>query len=512
MRGGGLRAAVLLYRGEKMDLSEALYQSALAASKRPLDGAAFARTGSRLAFEEVYFARRKCLSAAAVLALTRGGEWLAAAREGMETILSEPTWVHPAHGEELDLFAAETGFLLAETASLLPLGREERARVFGEVNRRVIGPFCSRTYWWEEGKNNWTAVCLGNVAGAMRYADGGALAAQRERIKTGLLRYLEGFPADGWCAEGLEYWNFGFGAFVRFSEMLFPELLDHPAVREIAKYPHRCFLAGNVTASFGDCPAEGRADVGLVNFLSARYGLPLLPAGQTEVRTANCAWLPFSRTLRDGVRVSEGSVREEGLFCGGQIFVGHRAAYSYAVKAGHNGEEHNHNDVGSFLLATEAGQILADLGQPLYDRDYFSPRRYENLAASSLGHSVPVVNGGGQCAGREHGGTLSADGRRAEFAGAYENCKKMVRTFDFGETSAAVADEFSAEDAVTERFVLLKEPSRCGARIFSREGLVPRVKKEFFFAHNGQKTPVFLMDFEVPKGRTFASFCMELEK
>ena len=45
--------------------------------------------------------------------------------------------------------------------------------------------------------------------------------------------------------------------------------------------------------------------------------------------------------------------------------------------------------------------FLADLGAPVYDRDYFSDRRYDYLTARSLGHSVPYVNGHEQAVGSE---------------------------------------------------------------------------------------------------------------
>lgn len=485
-----------------------LFQSNLAPGRLPVDRETYEKTGSRDAFERVYFARRKALSAAALLYLAGGGEeYLFAACEEIDAILSEPTWVHPAHGEEIDLFSAETGFLLAEISTLLPLGETRKNRVMGSIFRNITSPFCARTFGWEEGRGNWLAVCMGNVAGALFYADRAAFSAQRARLERGLLRYLESFPADGWCAEGIEYWNFGFGAFVRAAELCFPELLDRPAAAKIAQYPQHCFLKGNVTASFSDCPIAGKADRGLVNFLSKRYGLPLLTAEETYIRAENCAWMPLSRALRDGFSVASTREKHSGVFCGGTVAVAHGAAYSFAVKAGNNGEEHNHNDVGAFLVSAEGGQIVADLGQPMYDRNYFSAKRYENLAASSLGHSVPIVNGKGQCAGREYGGTLSENGRRVEFARAYHNCKRMVREFTLGAREVRVSDEFSADDAIVERFVLLA-PLGERAVIRSEEGLAPHVTKASYFAHDGKATPVFLVDFAVPAGRTSAAFCI----
>jgi catalase len=43
-----------------------------------------------------------------------------------------------------------------------------------------------------------------------------------------------------------------------------------------------------------------------------------------------------------------------------------------AAKAGHNGEPHNHNDVGSFHIFKNGKMTLADIGCGEYDRDYYT--------------------------------------------------------------------------------------------------------------------------------------------
>jgi hypothetical protein len=98
------------------------------------------------------------------------------------------------------------------------------------------------------------------------------------------------------------------------------------------------------------------------------------------------------------------------------------------VKAGHNAENHNHNDVGSFILRAGNETLLADPGPGHYDRDYFGDRRYENIFANSYGHSVPRIGGRLQGTGRDFAGSLlavegdAATGRKTatiEFARAY---------------------------------------------------------------------------------------------
>jgi hypothetical protein len=80
--------------------------------------------------------------------------------------------------------------------------------------------------------------------------------------------------------------------------------------------------------------------------------------------------------------------------------------WELAAKAGHNAEHHNHNDVGGFVLAVDGVALATEIGMPEYNADYFSARRYDFLAARTLGHSLPLINGHEQAAGEEFVGTV----------------------------------------------------------------------------------------------------------
>jgi hypothetical protein len=88
----------------------------------------------------------------------------------------------------------------------------------------------------------------------------------------------------------------------------------------------------------------------------------------------------------------------------------HGSLLVLAIKAGHNDENHNHNDIGSFILHGDGETLLADPGRGLYTRDYFNRRRYENVFANSYSHSVPRIGGALQREGREfHGEFVSVE-------------------------------------------------------------------------------------------------------
>ncbi len=165
----------------------------------------FLRDGDRGRYEAAYFGKRRMLAAAALRlfldthhntsldpgahpAVGVGGSVAAraslSARKPPETpytlkdtvqdylwnICEESSWVLPAHeqGGTIDLFAAETAFVLAETLALLgdTLDGEVRHRVYVEVDRRVLEPYLrhSRSLFWHQVGMNWNGVCNGAVA------------------------------------------------------------------------------------------------------------------------------------------------------------------------------------------------------------------------------------------------------------------------------------------------------------------------------------------------------------
>jgi len=77
-----------------------------------------------------------------------------------------------------------------------------------------------------------------------------------------------------------------------------------------------------------------------------------------------------------------------------------------ATKGGHNGEMHNQNDVGNVIVHTDEESVISDIGRGRYTKAYFGPERYQHIANSSWGHSVPVPNGQEQLPGSEHGARL----------------------------------------------------------------------------------------------------------
>ncbi|MEU2671364.1 heparinase II/III family protein [Streptomyces sp. NPDC007164] len=136
----------------------------------------------------------------------------------------------------------------------------------------------------------------------------------------------------------------------------------------------------------------------------------------------------------------------------------------FAAKGGHNEEPHNHNDLGSFVVAVDGEPLLAELGAGFYNGQYFGPDRYDILCTGSQGHSVPLLNGTVQRDSREAAAEVlaaeHAPGRalfRIDISAAYPvtGLTSLVREFAFTDGVLTLRDRFEAEAPldITERFM-----------------------------------------------------------
>jgi hypothetical protein len=342
--------------------------------------------------------------------------------------------------------------VLAETLALLGerLDGEVRARVRREMDRRIFEPFLRhhRAHRWYFGPNNWNGVCNSSIAAAFCLLQPDTMAHGIRLALDSLDSFLDvAFEADGSSTEGVSYWHYGLINFVALAEMLRArsrgriDLLDSERMRRIAAYPGQMHLSGAWFASFSDCDEQVRFNPGILAMLAERTGeeslLGLLapPAEpghdwRLTMMLRNLLWWdgsqPVAPTLQDATLPQGGVARLVATRPD-------KLPVVLAIKAGHNGENHNQNDVGSFIVHVDGENLLTDPGRGLYNRAYFSPQRYENVFANSYGHSVPrFLNGaeGLQAAGADYGGELlevgetSRDGTplkqaAIEFGGAY---------------------------------------------------------------------------------------------
>lgn len=412
----------------------------------------FGGDGDRQAYETSYFERRRRLAVYALLYTTSGEErWLRVLEEIIWLICDEYTWVIPAHvglyvrtypehiwdqpqppRETVDLFAGETAFALAEIVHLCKDALHPWIvhRVYSEVERRIFQVYYGDAYPqnWKQKTNNWPAVCASSIGAAALYLeqDPERLAGMLWRVIGVLRQFLSGFDAQGATPEGISYWQYGFGMYVSFAELLQQrtggaiDLLQGEHIAAIAAFPHACLLSAHRTVNFSDaaeCPDLIRGLFYRLNqrFPKQAYRLEELSFGKTrrawiwsirELIWADCS----KQTLPSEQEETPGTNTEKVRHF---YFPGHQWAISqttnrdgllaWAAKGGNNAEPHNHNDIGHFILHVRGCNVLLDLGVGIYSRQYFQPHyRYAQLQAGSYGHSVPIVDGVCQGWGEAH--------------------------------------------------------------------------------------------------------------
>ncbi|MGB3336141.1 MAG: heparinase II/III family protein [Devosia sp.] len=409
----------------------------------------FLRTGRREGYEDAQRRRRNMLYRLTLAEWLEGkGRFFAAIENVAWARLEETNWAWPAHARTLDfpdrptvdLAAAMTGLDLAEMAYLVgaDFSPSLTARIASEIDRRTITPFLDRNdHWWlhttpAKQVNNWTAVCVAGVVGAACYleTDLDRLAEIITRGLHSLADYLETFDSQGGSSEGPDYWSYGFGNFVVLAQLLYArtggaiDLLDDDRIRDIAQFPVRTVLTQGVWASFSDSDSNPSFHPGLLSHLAERLDLPAL----TELGMHNDFTVEHFNQFVWPVRQFAWPLPERNVAFGGtahdwyadmawmisRLDPADPQSMRLAIKGGHNDEMHNQNDVGSLIVVNQGLIVLTDPGRGRYSKAYFGPDRYDNIMASSRGHSVPVVNGHEQVEGAERAATVVAHSHGAD--------------------------------------------------------------------------------------------------
>lgn len=510
----------------------------------------FHETGDRFQYEDSevgYFPRRGRITAFGALAWLYGREDdIHELEDIIWAICDEYTWSLPAHVERdaftsqlendaymVDLFAAETAQTLAEICFLMgeKIAPIVRLRVERLINARVFDRVLTHDFGWMTATHNWAAVCAGSVGMAAIYAieDEERLAAVLSRLLPSMECFLSGFSEDGACLEGIGYWKYGFSYFVGFAELLERRtkgkisLFKDPRVEKIAAFQQKIYFPGGRTVGFSDGSNRTRWNPGLTCYLSQRFDNFVIPPLENgEFRYTADHTFRWAQTLRNLLWTLD-TVPQE-MKCrtcclpAAQWFIGHGpTGAGVAAKAGHNDEPHNHNDVGSFQYYLNGEEMLSDLGSGEYTRQYFSETRYDFFVCGSQGHSVPMIDGCTQRAGKEARAkdvVLDESGIRMEMADAYEldGLTSLKRSVLFDEPSGTMTltDAFVLDDKkhdLCERFITYGQVTvedgcaviRLNEQViridYDSAVFAPVVNPVSYSAHMGVQRHLFTLDF-----------------
>ncbi|KKX33536.1 heparinase II/III family protein [Rhizobium sp. LC145] len=408
----------------------------------------YVSSGNRSRFEGLYFTRRRMLNDLVLGEMLEGeGRFLAAIVDGIFLIAEESGWQLPAHnGYErggprlplpdnsrpvIDLFAAETAAQLATLAALLrdqldAISPQIVTRIEREVESRIFTPYLGRHFWWmgrgDERMNNWTAWITQNVLLSAFCLNTDQALRRKILVKAlgSLDAFLKDYAEDGACEEGVVYYRHAalclHGAMIILDAAapgVFARLLSEPKIRNMAEYILNMHVAGRYYFNFADSSAVvepcsireylfGKAvgSEALVAFAAADRAHSDSPHLPKEWNL----WYRVQELLADptiAMAEPRQTNKRDIFYPGIGLFIARDERFALAVKGGHNGESHNHNDVGSVTLYKNGRPLLIDVGVETYTAKTFSPRRYEIWTMQSAFHNLPTFGGVMQSAGAE---------------------------------------------------------------------------------------------------------------
>ncbi len=433
----------------------------------------FRRGGNRSRFEDVHFTRRHALHHLVLAECAEGqGRFLDAVINGIWAICEESFWGIPPHSfaplhphaglpevtyPVVDLFAAETGALLAWTRSLLgaridadPHTAIVTDRIHHEVRTRLIDPYRNVAWWpWlrcgNRPDNNWNPWIHSNLIACILLVetDPEIRLELLSRCIAGIDVFLSGYGADGGCDEGTVYWQRAGASLFEALEWL--DLASDgklavwglPLIREIGLYLPRMHVSGDWYVNYADGVARVDVDADLAWRYGLRTGDAALSAHGAYAASRNVARgrveqadqrpqrkpvigdniLSIGRTLPALFGASElgkAAIEARQPLIGEawlpnvQVLVarartGDPRGLFVSARAGHNGDSHNHNDVGSFIVAVDGHPVLVDVGVETYSAKTFGPERYSIWTMQSGYHNLPSVDGFDQSPGRQFG-------------------------------------------------------------------------------------------------------------
>ena len=408
----------------------------------------------------------------------------------LNAICDEKTWIYNFHDGHLDdyngkrisidLGSADLAENLGECLWLLGdrLGAETRRRVLARLRERIFEPYHKAVAGtglkqsWITAEMNWNPVChAGVVAAALAVCpDRNERAFFLAAVEKFSRNFLNGFDGDGYCAEGMGYWNYGFGNYIQLCESVFQatrgkvDLYQLEGARDAALYPVRIALINKVIPAYADCSLDAKPGLLLMSYINRRYGFGLKDFVLADFTTSgplisslmySC---PNSATARPPVAGKE-AYEIRSYFKHGVLNCrpapGGPCRLAVSLKGGHNAEPHNHNDLGTFVVVVGKEPLILDPGAEVYTARTFSKDRYKSNLLNSFGHPVPVIAGQLQREGRDaqaiiltRTGTATTDTFAMDLRSAYavKELQTLKRTFVYSRAGAGaltVTDDFA---------------------------------------------------------------------
>ena len=359
---------------------------------------------------------------AAAYCVTRDKKWLVPIEKRIQMLIDLPTWVLPSHYGPVNCHTGKTDVIDIDAASIAAelslllnilgedLDKNLAGRLKQDLIRRIVIPWEELMggnhymYDWMEREDNWNAVCIGGCTRTFLMLD---IAPERkERLLKYALQKLEnyfvGFGTDSYCSEGINYWYYGFGHFLQLAECIQryngKNLFDvFPGAKPAAAFPEKILIVPGCYPAYADTAANVRNQYDLELrdiLLGKRKGFTTqydLKKNKRFSKIVSILFVPVDKKPLDEINPEKNTI-----FSQSQVYVARGSADCHmgvSFKGGSNCEFHNHNDVGSYVIAIDDVPVVLDPGTEIYTARTFGDRRYESRLIGSYGHSVPRIDG-----------------------------------------------------------------------------------------------------------------------
>ena len=398
--------------------------------------------GNRVNYETLCFEKRRQMAALVMAEIMEGqGRFLNNIIDGVGSFCEETWWGIPAHysktiplaeQQEVDLFNAETASLIVWTRYMLEKQFEAFSpdlcqRIDREIERRILKPALEKDYWWKTAGMNWNPwICSNWLACVLiceknetRKAE--AIAQIRKATQT----FIDAYPEDGGCDEGPGYWDRAAASMfevLRLFTVYGLQFTDVNKIKNMAAYAYKTYIGNDYCVNFAD--AHENKAVQQVNivypfglwlgdktmrefgaYLGHQKGVLTNPAALYD-KSGNFPTLGrelfFLRHIREFIAEQPHEPLLKDVWLPDlQIMSAHRGNLYVAMKGGTNGESHNHNDVGSFIVYRH-GPLFIDPGVGEYTAQTFGRNRYDIWTMQSGYHNLPQINGIDQKDGKQY--------------------------------------------------------------------------------------------------------------
>lgn len=397
------------------------------------------------------------------------GDWIPLIESGLEGTILDPWYDANKHEKPMvGLKATQLAALMAHSLATLDgkLNKDLVERTKTVIKDRVINPYLTdietfqtkKLFWhedscpWLDKDTNWRAVCVANIlyAGLIVEDD---IQSQAHLLRTAIEQaelYIKTFEEDGYLSAGIRYWNWGFRHYVLLAERILHatggeiNLYDSEKIKRIVEFQLAWNLENNLKSDineetifktgeetkekprdyleediayypiFADNSNPSTSMPQIRYILSQRFKTPYV--GSLLFKDNSELLGPFYsaalgaskiKTSKEKIEENKGDYMVENGKAA--IIRDPKDRLVLSIKGGHNGEEHNHNDLGGYTLfqskkpKTPWEYVTGDAGFGSYAKGTFNAEmRYTFPLLGSYGHPVPVVDNTLQSAGFDY--------------------------------------------------------------------------------------------------------------